>query len=150
MGVITAHHLLIKEKTMQKQVFINLPVKDLEKSKAFFAHLGYHFNPQFTDQNAACMVISDTIYAMLLTEPFFAGFTKKAIADAHAVKEVLICLSAESREAVDDLVDKALAAGGVSPMPTQDHGFMYYRTFEDLDGHQWEIMYMDPSHVQPE
>jgi len=135
---------------MPIQVFINLPVKDLEKSKAFFAHLGYNFNPQFTDNNAACMIVSDTIYVMLLTEPFFKGFINKSIADAHTTKEALICFSAESREAVDQLVNKALEAGGNCPTPTQDHGFMYYRSFEDLDGHHWEIMYMDPNHLQTE
>lgn len=133
---------------MPTQIFINLPVKDLEKSKAFFAHLGYQFNPQFTDENAACMIISDTIYTMLLTEPFFQGFTKKAIADAHTTTETLICLSCENRAAVDELVQKALAAGGKTPMPSQDYGFMYSHGFEDLDGHQWELMYMDPNHVQ--
>jgi predicted lactoylglutathione lyase len=135
---------------MTTQVFINLPVKDLDKSKAFFAHLGYSFNPQFTDHNAACMIISDTIYVMLLTEPFFKGFIKKSIADAHSTKETLICFSVESRESVDQLVNKALEAGGSCPMPTQDHGFMYYRSFEDIDGHHWEVMYMDPNHVQPQ
>lgn len=135
---------------MQQQVFINLPVKDLEKSKAFFSHLGYSFNAQFTDNNAACMVISDTIYVMLLTEPFFAGFIKQSIADAHTTKEVLICLSAESREAVDQLLQKAHEAGATQPMPIQDHGFMYYRSFEDLDGHHWEVMYMDLNHVHAE
>jgi predicted lactoylglutathione lyase len=133
---------------MTQQVFINLPVKDLEKAKVFFSHLGYSFNAQFTDNNAACMVISDTIYVMLLIEPFFAGFTKKSIVDAHKSKEVLICLSAESREAVDQLLRKALDAGATEPMPPQDHGFMYYRSFEDLDGHHWEVAYMDPNHVQ--
>lgn len=132
---------------MPQQIFINLPVKDLEKSKAFFSHLGYSFNPQFTDNNAACMVISDVIYVMLLTEPFFAGFIKKSIADAHKTKEVLICLSTESREQVDQLLQKAIEAGATQPMPIQDHGFMYYRCFEDLDGHHWEVMYMDPNHV---
>lgn len=133
---------------MATQIFINLPVKDLEKSKAFFAHLGYSFNPQFTDENAACMVISDTIYSMLLTEPFFQGFTKKAIADAHTTKEALICLSCESRAGVDEMIKKAVEAGGTIPMEPQDHGFMYYHGFEDLDGHHWEIMFMEPSHVQ--
>jgi len=133
---------------MNTQIFVNLPVKDLDKSKAFFSHLGYSFNPQFTDQNAACMVISEHIYAMLLTEPFFQGFTKKAIADAHTSKEVLICLSCESRAEVDTLVKKALEAGGGNPIEPQDHGFMYYHGFEDLDGHHWEVMYMDPNHVQ--
>jgi uncharacterized protein len=135
---------------MPTQVFINLPVKDLEKSKSFFAHLGYSFNPQFTDNNAACMIVSDTIYVMLLTEPFFQGFIKKSIADAHTTKEAIFCFSVDSREAVDQLVNKALEAGGNCPMPTQDHGFMYYRSFEDLDGHHWEVMYMDPNHVQPQ
>lgn len=134
---------------MATQVFINFPVKDLEKSKAFFTQLGYTFNPQFTDENAACMVISDTIYSMLLTEPFFKGFTPKAIADAHTTKEVLVCLSTDSRAQVDEMVKKAIAAGGkAAPAEPIDHGFMYYHGFEDLDGHNWEIMFMEPSHVQ--
>ena len=136
---------------MPTQVFINLPVKDLEKSKAFFGQLGYSFNPQFTNENAACMVISDTIYSMLLTEPFFQGFTPKSIADAKTTKEVLICLSCESRTQVDEMIRKAVAAGGKAAPPEPiDHGFMYYHGFEDLDGHNWEIMYMDSTHVQPE
>ena len=133
---------------MAKQVFINLPVKDLEKSKAFFTHLGYSFNPQFTNDDAACMVISDTIYTMLLREPFFQGFIKKTIADAHSTQEVIICVSCESRAEVDEKVTKALEAGGKTPMQPIDHGFMYYHGFEDLDGHYWEVMYMDPNHVQ--
>ena len=134
---------------MATQVFINLPVKDLEKSKAFFAQLGYSFNPQFTNENAACMVISDTIYSMLLTEPFFQSFTPKTIANAHTTKEVLICLSCESRAQVDEMVKKAVAAGGkVAPAEPIDYGFMYSHGFEDLDGHNWEIVFMDPSHVQ--
>ena len=128
---------------MPQQIFVNLPVKDLERSKAFFAHLGYSFNPQFTNEQAACMVISDTIYAMLLVEPFFQTFTKKAICDAKKSTEVLLCLSCDSREQVDTLVAKALEAGGATPMDKQDHGFMYGHGFEDLDGHQWELMYMD-------
>ena len=127
---------------MNKQIFVNLPVKDLERSKAFFAHLGYSFNPQFTNEQAACMVISDTIYAMLLTEPFFAGFTKKPIVDAKQATEVLVCLSCESRDEVDQLVAKALEAGGKAPNPVQDHGFMYGHGFEDIDGHQWELVFM--------
>ena len=134
---------------MATQIFINLPVKDLEKSKVFFSQLGYSFNPQFTDQNAACMVISDTIYSMLLTEPFFKTFTPKAVADGHTTKEVLICLSCESRAHVDEMVKKAIAAGGrAAPAEPVDHGFMYYHGFEDLDGHNWELMFMEPSHVQ--
>lgn len=134
---------------MATQVFINLPVKDLEKSKAFFAQLGYTFNAQFTNENAACMVISDTIYTMLLTEPFFQGFTHKAIADARTTKEVLICLSCESRAQVDDMIKKAIAAGGkAAPAEPIDHGFMYYHGFEDLDGHNWEIMFMESCEPQ--
>ena len=127
---------------MNKQIFVNLAVKDLEKSKAFFAALGYTFNEQFTDQNAACMVISENIYAMLLVKDFFKTFTSKQIADAHEVTEVLNCLSCESREEVDSLVAKAVAAGGKAPREPQDHGFMYAHGFEDLDGHIWELAYM--------
>ncbi|TAK80825.1 MAG: glyoxalase/bleomycin resistance/extradiol dioxygenase family protein [Aquabacterium sp.] len=128
---------------MSKQVFINLPVKDLTKSKAFFGALGYGFNPQFTNEQGACMVISDTIYAMLLTEPFFQTFTRKPVADARKGTEVLVCLSCDSREEVDALVAKAIAAGGSAPNAKQDHGFMYGHGFEDLDGHLWELVYMD-------
>lgn len=133
---------------MTTNVFINLPVKDLEKSKAFFAHLGYTFNPQFTDENATCMIISDTIYTMLLTEPFFKNFTKKDIADAHKSSEVIVCLSCENREQVDAIVKKAVEAGAKTPTSPQDHGFMYAHGFEDLDGHLWEYTYMNPDYVQ--
>jgi predicted lactoylglutathione lyase len=133
---------------MTQQIFVNLPVKNLEKTKTFFAHLGYSFNQQFTNDEAACMVVSDTIFVMLLTEPFFKGFTKKSIANAHETTEVLLCLSCENRAEVDSLVQKALAAGGKAPIASQDHGFMYAHGFEDLDGHQWELVYMDPNHVQ--
>ncbi|MEW2415184.1 VOC family protein [Streptomyces sp. NPDC046866] len=129
-------------------IFVNLPVKDLEASKAFWARLGYSCNPQFTDDTAACLVISDTIYAMLLTEPRFKEFTHKAIADTSTSTEALLCLSAESREKVDELVDAAVAAGAGEPRPARDHGFMYGRAFEDLEGHTWEIMWMDPAAVQ--
>lgn len=128
---------------MNKQIFVNLPVKDLNKSKAFFAALGYTFNPQYTDDNAACMVISqDSIYAMLLKEDFFRTFTDKPIASAHEATEVLTCLSCESREEVDQQVAKAVAAGGKAPRTPQDYGFMYSHGFEDLDGHVWELAYM--------
>jgi predicted lactoylglutathione lyase len=128
---------------MNKQIFVNLPVKDLNKSKAFFAALGYTFNPQFTNDDAACMIISEnSIYAMLLTEKFFKTFIDKPIANAHETTEVLNCLSCESREEVDTLVAKALAAGGKAPRAPQDHGFMYAHGFEDLDGHIWELAYM--------
>lgn len=133
---------------MNNQIFVNLPVKDLEVSKTFFSALGYRFNPQFTDEKAACMIISESIYVMLLTEAFFQGFTTKPVADAHKTTEVLICLSCSSRAQVDELVRKALAAGGRAPIPPQDHGFMYAHGFEDLDGHQWELAYMEPEHIQ--
>jgi len=128
---------------MNKQIFVNLPVKDLNKSKEFFSALGYTFNPQFTNESGACMVIAeDSIYAMLLTEEFFKTFTDKQIAKAHEVTEVLNCLSCESRQEVDELVAKARAAGGKVPRAPQDHGFMYAHGFEDLDGHYWELVYM--------
>ena len=128
---------------MNKQIFVNLPVKDLDKSKAFFSALGYTFNPQFSNEQGACMIISEnSIYAMLLTETFFKSFIDKPIARAHEVTEVLNCLSCESREEVDGIIAKALAAGGKTPRPPQDHGFMYAHSFEDLDGHIWELVYM--------
>ncbi|MBC5764679.1 VOC family protein [Ramlibacter albus] len=136
---------------MPRQIFINLPVKDLPRSKAFFESLGFGFNPQFTNEQGACMVINDgASYAMLLVEPFFQGFTKKPISDAKKNTEVLICLSCESREEVDELVRKAIAAGGSAPNPVQDHGFMYGHGFEDLDGHVWEVMWMDPNAAPPQ
>jgi uncharacterized protein len=128
---------------MAQQIYVNLPVKDLERSRAFFTALGFGFNPQFTNELATCMVISDNIFVMLLTEPFFAGFTGKPIADAHASTEVLVCISRDSRAAVDDMVAKARAAGGAVPRAPQDHGFMYGHGFEDLDGHIWELSHME-------
>jgi predicted lactoylglutathione lyase len=129
--------------TVNKQIFVNLAVKDLPKSRAFFESLGYTFNPQFSNDKGACMVISEnSIYAMLLTEDFFSTFTSKQIAKAHEVTEVLTCLSCESREEVDGLIAKALAAGGTTPRAPQDHGFMYSHSFDDLDGHTWELVYM--------
>lgn len=133
---------------MSTLIFVNLPVKDLERSKRFFTALGYSFNPQFTDENAGCLVISDTIYAMLLKEPFFKTFTKKEIADSTKTTEAIVALGVESRERVDELVDKALAAGGQSSMGTNDQGFMYGRSFQDPEGHLWEVFWMDPSAVQ--
>ncbi|MES2824686.1 MAG: VOC family protein [Pseudomonadota bacterium] len=135
---------------MPKLIFVNLAVKDLEKSKTFFAALGYTFNPQYTNEVGACMVISDTIHAMLLTEPFFKTFTNKEIVDAKKATEVLICLSAESREEVDAVVRKAVNAGGRIYNDPQDHGFMYGHGFEDLDGHQWELAFMDPNAIPPQ
>jgi uncharacterized protein len=135
---------------MNTQIFVNLPVKDLPKSRAFFESMGYSFNPQFSNDQGACLVISDTIFAMLLTEPFFQTFTKKAIADTKKSTEVLICLSCESRAEVDELVAKAVKAGGSTPGEKQDHGFMYSHSFEDLDGHVWELVHMDPNAVPPQ
>ncbi|MQY39322.1 hypothetical protein SRB17_73440 [Streptomyces sp. RB17] len=132
----------------QQMIFVNLPVNDLDASKKFFTELGYTINPQFSDEKAASVVISDTIVAMLLTKPFYATFTDKEIADAAKTSEVLVALSAESREKVDELVDKALAAGATPSGRTQDHGFMYGRAFDDLDGHTWEVIWMDPAAVQ--
>ncbi len=126
-----------------QMIFVNLPVRDLEASKTFFAALGYTFNPTFTDANAACMIISDSIFVMLLVESFFRGFTPQPICDARQQTEVITCLSATSRTAVDALVDKALKAGASEPMPARDYGFMYQRGFQDLDGHLWEIAHMD-------
>ncbi|MEU8472927.1 VOC family protein [Streptomyces sp. NPDC029006] len=132
----------------QQMIFVNLPVTDLDASKRFFTELGYTINPQFSDEKAASVVISDTIVVMLLTKPFYATFTKKEIADATTTNEVMLCLSAESREQVDELVDRAIAAGGAATGENQDHGSMYGRAFEDLDGHIWEVMWMDPAAIQ--
>ena len=129
---------------MSKLIFVNLPVKDLERANAFYQAIGAVKNEQFSDHTASCMVFSETIHAMLLTHDKFRQFTPKAIADARETTEVLICISADSREEVDDTVTKASAAGGrADPGPKQDHGFMYGRSFEDPDGHIWEVMWMD-------
>lgn len=128
---------------MATQIFVNLPVKDLNKSVEFFTKLGYTFNPQFTDEKATCMVISDTIYVMLLTEPFFMSFTKKGIADTSQVNESIICLSVKNRAEVDSIVAKAVEAGGTISSEVQDYGFMYNHGFLDLDGHAWEYTFMD-------
>lgn len=129
---------------MPKQIFVNLPVADLPKAKSFYEAIGAVNNPQFSDDTAACMVVSDTIYVMLLTHPKWASFTSKPIADARASSEVMLCLSADDRSAVDTMVKAAAANGGKADVnPVQDHGFMYGRSFEDLDGHIWEVMFMD-------
>ncbi len=128
---------------MHRQIYVNLPVKDIERTRQFFSSLGFAFNPQFSNEQALCMIVSDSIYVMLLRENFFQGFTPKPIADAAKVTETLLCLSCDSRQQVDELVSKALAAGGKTLRPPQDHGFMYGHSFEDLDGHIWELMYMD-------
>jgi len=133
---------------MPTKIFVNLPVKDLKKTMDFFSHLGFSFNQQFTDEKAACLVINDgSIYAMLITEEFFKTFTKKPISDATKNTEVLIALDAESRQDVDDMVRKAVEAGGSVYMEPQDHGWMYGHSFADPDGHQWEILYMDESAI---
>jgi predicted lactoylglutathione lyase len=131
------------------QIFVNLPVKNIERSRAFFSALGYSFNPQFSNDSALSMIVSDTIYVMLLAEPFFQTFTAKPISDATKSTEVLVCLSCASRAEVDALVAKALAAGGTAPRAPQDHGFMYGHGFEDPDGHIWELVYMEPGAVPP-
>ena len=134
---------------MARKIFVNLPIKNMEASQAFFRALGFSFNPQFTNEQGACMVVADDIFVMLLVEPFFQSFIKKPISDAKKATEVLVCLSCESRAEVDELVKKALAAGGTVPNTTQDHGFMYAHGFEDLDGHVWELVWMDPAAVPP-
>jgi len=134
---------------MATKIFVNLAVKNLDKTKEFFSKLGYTFNQQFTDDKAACMVISETIYAMLISEAYFKTFIpNKEISDTSKSKEVLLALSADSRQQVDDLADKAVAAGGKNFRDPDDHGFMYSRSFEDLDGHVWEVFWMNPGHVQ--
>ena len=133
---------------MATKIFVNLPVKDLQRSMDFFTHLGFGFNLQFTDEKAACLVIHEgSIYAMLITEEFFKTFTKKPITDATKNTEVLIALDAESRGEVDTMIRKAVEAGGSLYMEAQDHGWMYGHSFADPDGHQWEVLYMDESAI---
>ncbi len=134
---------------MISNIFVNLPVKDLEKSKAFFEAIGCTINKQFTDETAASIVIGSNIFAMLLTHDKYRQFTSKEIANANTTSEVLIALGADSKEDVTRIVDAAVKAGGRESRPAQDYGFMKLRTFEDLDGHHWEVLYMDPNHVQP-
>lgn len=134
---------------MGRQIFVNLPVKNLDASVKFFTALGFTFNQQFTDETATCMIIEDgASYAMLLTEEKFKTFTPKAIADARKSSEVLIAPSCQSRAEVEDMVSKAVAAGGSIYADAQDHGFMFQHGFQDLDGHIWEVLWMDPSFVQ--
>jgi uncharacterized protein len=126
---------------MSKSIYVNLPVKDLKRSMDFFTSLGFSFNMQFTDEKAACLVIGENIFAMLLKEEFFATFTKKEVADSGKVTEVIIAIDAETREKVDEMVKKAVKAGGSIYSDPIDHGWMYYHSFADPDGHQWEVMY---------
>lgn len=131
---------------MSRKIFVNLPIQDMARSQAFFRALGFEFNPAFTNDQGACMVVSDDIFVMLLVKPFFQTFTTKPVADATQTTEVLISLSCESRAEVDELVQKALAAGATAPKAAVDHGgFMYQHGFHDLDGHVWELAYMNMS-----
>ena len=133
---------------MPTQIFVNLPVKDLNKSMSFFTSMGYHFNKQFTDERAACLVISENIYFMLLIEKFFNTFTPKRVIDTRTEVEVINALMVDSRKEVDELVDKAFKAGAKKYRNPEELGFMYSRSFEDLDGHLWEVGYMDPKHIE--
>jgi uncharacterized protein len=136
-----------KEIAMARNTFINLPVKDLAKTTEFFAKIGFSFNQEFSDENAACMIISDETYAMLVVEPFFKGFTQQDVTDTTKSREVIVGLSAESKGEVDDRVAKAIAAGGETLGDAQDDGFMYMRGFYDIDGHQWSFIHMDMSAI---
>ena len=133
-----------------RKLFVNLSVKDLERAKAFFSKLGFTFNPQFTDEKAACMVVSEEAFVMLLTEPFFRGFTRREIADTSRHTEGLFALSCNSRSEVNDFVRIAVENGGAHAMDAQDHGFMYAWSFYDPDGHHWEVMWMDPKALEPQ
>ena len=135
---------------MAKQIFINLPVKDISKSISFFKKLGFKFNPRFTDDKAACMIIGENIFAMLLLEKFFKTFTKKEIADAKKTTEVLIAIDTKSRKEVNEMIKKAVDAGGSIYNKPQDQGWMYGHSFADLDGHQWEVLYMDETAMPKE
>ena len=130
---------------MATQIFVNLPVKDLDKSVEFFTKLGYSFNPQFTNEDATMMIVEENISVMLLVEKFFRTFTSKETSDATKSTEVIVSLSADSREKVDEMVNKAIDAGAATPIKPLDMEGMYGRSFEDLDGHHWEYMYMDLS-----
>ena len=134
---------------MNQHIFVNLPVKDLPRAKEFYSALGYRINLQFTNEQAACIVISEHIHVMLLVEDYFKSFTERPIASAHDAAQVINCLSCESRQEVDEIVAKALAAGGKASREPQDLGFMYNHSFADLDGHLWEFVYMDPAAVMP-
>ncbi|MCY7354170.1 MAG: VOC family protein [Lysobacter sp.] len=129
---------------MTTQIFVNLPVKDLDKSVAFFTVLGFKFNPKFTDENATCMIVGEDSFVMLLVDTFFKTFTNKPLVDATKHTEVLVALSCDSRADVDAMVAKAATAGATTPMPSKDYGFMYQHGFQDLDGHLWEVFHMNP------
>ena len=127
---------------MFRQIFVNLPIKDMARSRAFFEALGLTFNARFTNEQGACLEIGENFYAMLLVEPFFQGFTTKPICNAHQATEVLLALSVDSRAEVEEVVRKAVAAGATTPNAPQDHGFMFQHGFADLDGHQWDVFWM--------
>lgn len=133
---------------MHKQIYVNLAVRDLGAARAFFERLGFSFEPRFSNDQAACLVLGENIYAMLLRQDFFKSFTDKPLCDPAAATEVMVCLSCDSREAVDGLVAKARDAGARLPREPQDYGFMYAHAFEDPDGHIWELVYMDPAAAQ--
>lgn len=127
---------------MHQQIFVNLPIENMARSQAFFRALGYEFNPDFTNDQGACLVLGDNLFVMLLVKEFYATFTSKTIADARTTSEVLMCFSCDSRDEVDALASKAIAAGATAPRPAQDLGFMYSQSFDDLDGHTWEFVHM--------
>lgn len=129
---------------MSRMLFVNLPVKDVQRSIAFFTALGFSFEPKYTGESSACMIIAENILVMMLAEGYFQTFTPRALCDATRSTEVLLCLSCESRQQVDETVAKALVAGGTTPREPQDLGFMYGHAFADLDGHIWELAYMEP------
>lgn len=132
-----------------RKLFVNLPVRDLKASVEFFTRLGFGFNAQFTDDSATCMILSEDAFVMLLVEPRFKDFVRRPIGDARSATAGIYCFSACSREEVDTLADAALAAGGTAAAEAMDHGFMYVRSFYDLDGHHWEVAWMDPSAAPP-
>ena len=132
---------------MATQIFVNLPVRDLNRSVEFFTRLGFTFNPQFTDENATCMIVGEDIFVMLLVESFFKTFTHKEISDATSSTEVIVSLSTDSREIVDEMIRKAVAAGATTPSDPKEMGFMYQHGFQDLDGHLWEIFFMEPGGI---
>lgn len=133
---------------MSRMMFVNIPIANAAASRKFFDHLGFSFNDQFCDENTLCMAINEQSWVMMLEEDRFRGFIADDIADTSKNREVLLCVSADSRDGVDELTDAALAAGGVDWMPAQELGFMYGRSFRDLDGHVWEVSWMDPAHLQ--
>lgn len=130
---------------MACDIYVNLPVKNLDRSVRFFNRLGFGFDPQYTNENATCMVVGEHMYVMLLVEPFFRTFTPNPVCDATRSTEVIVCLSSDSREAVDEMVRQAVAGGARTPRPPQNHGLMYLHGFQDLDGHLWEVMYLEPA-----